>query len=309
MKRKCLYAAAFLLFLAAGVFLLYPKGQEVLHAFQDKKQIEDFQQQAETAEDSRELLSRMEAYNQRLTEEGQKEISDAWSYGGDAFQMEDSGLEEGMIGYLTIPAMEVELPLYVGASEENLQKGAAVLVETSMPVGGASTNCVIAGHRGYKGIPMFREIEALQPGDRIKITNPWETLEYEVVKFIVTSPDDVQVIKIVPGADLVTLITCHPYTLNYERYVVFCVRVQEGEEPEEEQKTEGQQEEENAREIPEIAGYQSLPYESSREEIRREKTLNCGGLAVYTAAGILLLLSFLVRRKKAGRKPHGRGME
>ena len=71
---------------------------------------------------------------------------------------------------------------------------------------------------------MFREIERLVPGDRVEITNLWETLSYEVVKCIVIYPDDTDAVKIIPGEDMVTLVTCHPYTENYQRYVVYCVR-------------------------------------------------------------------------------------
>ena len=130
-----------------------------------------------------------------------------------------------MIGYISIEAMGEQLPLYIGANEENMKQGAVVMGQTSMPIGGTGTNCVIAAHRGYRGIPMFQYIEVLKPGDKVEISNLWETLEYQVVKSIVISPDDIEAVKIVPGADMLTLITCHPYTKNYQRYVVYCTRV------------------------------------------------------------------------------------
>ena len=121
--------------------------------------------------------------------------------------------------------MDVKLPLYIGASKENLSKGAAVLGQTSLPVGGTNTNSVIAGHRGYQGIPYFREIERLEVGDKVSITNPWETLTYRVESIAIIDPYDNDAVKIQDGKDMVTLVTCHPYRSHGKyRYIVYCVR-------------------------------------------------------------------------------------
>src|SRR5699024_8053063 len=105
-----------------------------------------------------------------------------WNFQQPVFRLSDYDTSGDAVGYLSIEAMDLELPLYLGASDENLDKGAAVLGQTSMPIGGTNSNCVIAAHRGWKGIPMFRDIELLQPGDKVILTNLWETLEYQVVK-------------------------------------------------------------------------------------------------------------------------------
>lgn len=103
--------------------------------------------------------------------------------------------------------------------------GAAVLSETSMPIGGENTNCVISGHRGYSGAPYFRDIENLKIGSKVYITNPWDTLMYKVVKIDVINPDDVSSILIQEGKDMITLLTCHPYMSHGKyRYVVYCER-------------------------------------------------------------------------------------
>lgn len=75
--------------------------------------------------------------------------------------------KDGAIGYIDIPDMDVKLPLYIGASEKNMALGAAILSETSMPIGGESTNCVISGHRGYRGAPYFKDIELLKKGSKV----------------------------------------------------------------------------------------------------------------------------------------------
>ena len=122
--------------------------------------------------------------------------------------------------------MGVEMPLYLGASNENMANGAAVLSQTSIPIGGINTNAVIAGHRGYGGYSYFRYIEVLEEGDEVIITNLWKTLTYKVSEIRIVTPDDVDAILIQPGKDMVTLLTCHPYASGGKyRYLVFCERV------------------------------------------------------------------------------------
>ena len=172
-----------------------------------------------------ELHKEMEEYNQRLITEGQH-IEDAWSYEQPPLTLKNMPGKDYTIGYIEIPDMKVKLPLLLGASMDNLSKGAAVLSETSMPIGGTDTNCVIAGHRGWKGSAYFQRIENLKEGSEVYITNPWETMIYKVVSTKVVNPDDSDAILLQPGKDMVTLISCHPYVLGggKYRYVVYCER-------------------------------------------------------------------------------------
>ena len=103
-----------------------------------------------------------------------------------------------------------------------------MLGNTSAPIGGMSTNCVVAGHRGWYGADYFRHIDRLQAGDTVTITSLWETLTYAVVDMKIIQPDQVDKIKIQPGRDLLTLITCHPYASGgRQRLVVYCERVRQ----------------------------------------------------------------------------------
>lgn len=170
-----------------------------------------------------ELLMQVQAYNRKLYEEGQITFQDAWSVEQAPDGMEE--LKTGMFGYIEIPAMDCRLPLYVGASYSHMDQGAAVLGETSIPVGGINTNSVIAGHRGWKKGRYFKEIENLSAGDPVYLTNPWETLTYRVEAVEIIEPTDSEKLKIQEGKDMVTLITCHPYRSHgKQRYVVYCVR-------------------------------------------------------------------------------------
>lgn len=102
-----------------------------------------------------------------------------------------------------------------------MSKGAAYLVNTSLPIAGENTNCVIAAHTRDRGIYMFKRITELKTGDEIKITNFWETLVYKVTGTKIIYPDDIQSIRIQKGKQLLTLSTCYPYPENYQRYLVY----------------------------------------------------------------------------------------
>ena len=142
--------------------------------------------------------------------------------------LRDYGVEDEVIGVLEIPTLELVMPVYLGASDSHLAAGAAVLGNTSAPIGGINTDCVIAGHRGWHGADYFRHIDRLQAGDTVTITNLWETLTYAVTDIQIIQPHEVEKIKIQPGRDLLTLMTCHPYASGgRQRLVVYCERVRQ----------------------------------------------------------------------------------
>ncbi len=179
-------------------------------------------EEEESDKDWGEFYRALEDYNRSLLSDGQP-LKDAWDY--EQTPMELQGLVDGAFGVIEIPDMEVTLPLWLGATADHLADGAAVLYGTSLPIGGEDTNCVIAGHRGYRGMAFFRDIEKLKPGSLVRIVNPWETLTYRAVSFRVIDPDEVEEIRIAPGKDQLTLLTCHPYMGHGKyRYVVFCER-------------------------------------------------------------------------------------
>ena len=305
MRRRLLYILAGVLFLAGAALLLLPVGEEALGTLRNRERIEEFQKETYregqgTAEEDIELKQQMYSYNERIYAEGQSGLTDAWSYEQGDLDLQGTGMAGEMAGYLTIPAMGLELPLYIGADQENLSKGAAVLGQTSMPVGGENTNCVIAAHRGYGGTAMFREIEKLKAGDEVKITNLWETLTYEVIKCIVILPDDIDAVKIVPEEDLVTLVTCHPYTQNYQRYVVYCRRM---ENPSENGADDtGQAAGGKGKNEEDIVPYDGVPFRSSKAAIRKERILTAAGCALLAALFACLLVWLAVKKKGGGRQ-------
>lgn len=197
--------------------------------YQDKriqKEIAEFHMQSEPEEKS-DLFGKIQRYNQELFESGQNCLYEP-AYVEKAPEI-DGIVSDKMFGYVEIPSIDCTLPLYLGASEEKLNQGAAVLGGTSVPIGGNNTNCVIAAHRGWKQQVYFKYIDALKHGDCIIVTNPWERLEYVVSDIQVIEPDEIERIKIQSGTDQVTLITCHPYRSSGKyRYVVSAKRKETG---------------------------------------------------------------------------------
>lgn len=168
------------------------------------------------------LFYRMaEAYNASLLAGGQDAMDTQEDVEKFALNALDYGYSDNLIGTLRIPRMEIELGLYLGASGENMAKGAAIFGMTSLPLGGESENTAIAGHRGWRGSPMFRDIQLLQMDDPIYVTTPWSTLTYRVCEIRIVTPEDNSWCKIQPGRTLISLMTCHPYGQNSQRYIVF----------------------------------------------------------------------------------------
>lgn len=216
---------ALFLYPSAASYLLEKRTEIYIRTFEAEYGKDDTESAAEGPQTSGEdsLYRSCLQYNDALFAHRRQCFTDPWSFAQVPGGM--TGWEHEGFGYINIPAMEVKLPLYVGATAEHMAKGAAVLGQTSMPVGGENTNCVIAGHRGYRGVPFFRDIEKLQRGDTVIIRSRWETLVYCVESMEVIDPYDSDKVTIQPGRDMVTLLTCHPYRSRGKyRYVVYCVR-------------------------------------------------------------------------------------
>ena len=177
---------------------------------------------------NKELWDAVNAYNQQIWEDQQSGLSDPWSYQQPSFTLGDFGMENEIFAVISIPKIELEIPVYLGATTEHLSLGAAHLSQTSLPIGGSNTNCVIAGHRGWHNGKYFRNIVSLVPGDEVLITNMWETLRYQVVETKVIESYEVDKIKIQPDRDMVTLLTCYYSGSNHKmRFAVYCERIYE----------------------------------------------------------------------------------
>lgn len=134
----------------------------------------------------------------------------------------DSG--GGVMGTIRIPKISVNLPIYHGTSQSALASGAGHLYGSSLPVGGKSTHAVITGHRGLVNATMFTRLDEMRVGDYFYLDVMGHTLGYQVDRISVIEPNDTSKLKIVPGEDRVTLMTCTPYGVNTHRLLVSAVR-------------------------------------------------------------------------------------
>lgn len=177
----------------------------------------------EQADDS-ELLKTKEladAYNRTLvpgaTEAYSQEGLQAASADYDS-QLNLAG--NGIMGYVEIPKISVNLPIYHGTENDSLERGIGHLLGSSLPVGGENTHTILSGHSGMASQKMFTDLEQLVIGDVFYLHVLNETLAYQVVEINTVLPYDTSLLGIVPGEDLCTLVTCTPYGVNTHRLLV-----------------------------------------------------------------------------------------
>lgn len=134
--------------------------------------------------------------------------------------------DDGVMAYINIPKIDVNLPIYHGTDSEHMLKGVGHLVGTSFPVGGIDTHAVLSAHSGLSTAELFTNLADLKKGDLFYIHVLDDVLAYEVDKINVVKPDETNDLKIVPGQDYVTLVTCTPYGINSHRLLVRGHRVE-----------------------------------------------------------------------------------
>ena len=128
--------------------------------------------------------------------------------------------EDGLMGYVEIPAIGVNLPIYHGTEESTLDRGVGHLLGSSLPVGGLGTHCVLTGHSGLAGQKMFSDLNLLKEGDLFFLRVLGQTLAYKVVEIYTVLPEDTGKLTIDAGRDLCTLVTCTPYGVNSHRLLL-----------------------------------------------------------------------------------------
>ena len=126
----------------------------------------------------------------------------------------------GIMGYVEIPKISVNLPIYHGTENDSLERGIGHLLGSSLPVGGESTHSILSGHSGMASQKMFTDLEQLIVGDVFYLRILNDTLAYQVAEINTVLPYDTSLLGIVPGEDLCTLVTCTPYGVNTHRLLV-----------------------------------------------------------------------------------------
>ena len=225
MKRKLTVILSVLLFMLAAALTAYPM---IANYINDKYQSTirtEYAQEIEGLEDReiREAQEAAAAYNGSLLpiryDRGALQTA-AEDYDG-LLNLHGSGL----MGYVEIPKIDVNLPIYHGTSEETLQKGVGHLVGSSLPIGGEGFHSVLTGHSGLAGAKLFSDLDQLAPGDTFFLHILGETLAYQVAEINTVLPYETELLLAVPGEDLCTLVTCTPYGVNSHRLLVRGSRV------------------------------------------------------------------------------------
>ena len=200
--------------------LLYPSFSDWWNSFHQSRAIATYSEVVADMDDDKylEIWNAAWDYNQSLLDrpndfllsEEQKENYEALLDVGD----------NGIMGYVEIPKIDVTLPIYHGTDEAVLQIAVGHLEWTSLPVGSESSHCVISGHRGLPSARLFTDLDQLEEGDTFMLRILDEVLTYEVDQIRIVEPQDTTNLMIVEGEDLCTLVTCTPYGINTHRMLV-----------------------------------------------------------------------------------------
>lgn len=210
-----------LIFILGLLIATYPIISNYYYTIDNNNQIAEFNEAVAEMPD-KEVLERIElakAYNDTLDP---SRLADPYT------EREKKGVENyarmlevrEKIGYVDIPKINQQIPVYAGTSEDVLQHACGHLEGTSLPIGGKDTHAVITAHRGLPQVKLFRDLDKMEVGDLFFFTNVKETLAYKVDQILVVEPWDFEPVLVVEGKDLMTLLTCTPYMINSHRLLV-----------------------------------------------------------------------------------------
>ena len=228
MKKNRSTIILILIFLVGLSVMLYPTVSDYVNQKNQSRAVASYSEEVENLSDVdyQAYFDAADDYNRRLAE-----TPDAFyrpeEVSGYADTLDVSGT--GIMGYITIPKIGVELPVYHGTSDGVLQVAAGHLEGSSLPVGGAGTHAVISAHRGLPSAKLFTNLDELEVGDTFTITVLDRVLTYEVDQISIVLPTETDLLQPVEGKDYVTLMTCTPYGINTHRLLVRGKRIENAE--------------------------------------------------------------------------------
>lgn len=202
-----------LIFLIGSLTALYPFYSDAVNSLIDQKMVDNYQKKID-----KQRLAQMKQAN-RDDKQNPAAITDPFKEAADLSDSEQY-IEKHLIGTLTISAIKTEVPIFDTTNDYLLMRGATVIQGTSYPTGGVDTHAAISAHRGLPQRKLFTDLPKLKEKDIFVLTIAGEKLAYQVDQIKVVEPNETSDLQIVPGADLVTLITCTPYMINSHRLLV-----------------------------------------------------------------------------------------
>lgn len=215
-------------FIICAAALLYPFLSDRWNRYVDSKLIADYSQKVVEETDDTELnemFAAAEEYNQNLLKTTMQVVTQTEYEKDETYENLLNISGNGIIGYLEIPCIDVNDPIYHYTDDDVLAKGLGHIHGSSLPVGGVNTHSVITGHRGLPAQKFFSDLDKVEIGDKFYIHVLNRVFAYEVDKIETVSPTEVEGLKIEEGKDLVTLATCTPYGVNTDRLLVTGHRV------------------------------------------------------------------------------------
>ena len=228
-KKKSGSASTILLvaiFFVGLSFLLYPTVSDFWNEKRQSQAIINYDDLIVdlTPEDYSDYFSRADSYNEKIRNMsfpflGHKNIADEYYS-----TLDVNG--DGMMGYITIEKIKVQLPIYHGTSDKVLNSAVGHVEGSSLPVGGVSTHSVLSAHRGLPSAKLFTNLDKVEVGDVFTIRILDRTVTYQVDQVLIVLPEETDALNIVPGEDYCTLVTCTPYGINTHRMLVRGTRIE-----------------------------------------------------------------------------------
>lgn len=223
-SNKLIIVLAVLLGCISLSLVLYPTASQFLNKMFDNNSIIQYNNQVSSLDvmTKNEMLSKAQEYNNELL----NVVSITDSFSPDAYDVKESYknilsvTDDGLIGTVSIPKINCNLPIYHGTTEDVLDKGAVHMANTSFPIGGESTHAIVSAHTAYPGKEFFNRLTELKVGDYFYFTVLGDTLAYKVCRIDVVLPTETELLNVVRGQDYATLITCTPFSVNTHRLLV-----------------------------------------------------------------------------------------
>ena len=224
MKRIVMLFCVMLFFVGFAI-LFYPTISNWFYTSQQKESISRYMSAVEelSEKDYQVIWTTAKAYNRSLVQKNNPYFLTEAEY--ETYLSILNISQSGMMGYLKIPKIQLELPIYHGTEESVLQKAVGHIPGSALPVGGENTHCVLSAHRGLPSAKLFTDLDKLRKGDIFVICVLDQELVYEVYQILVTDPNDLSVIDSIEGKDYCTLMTCTPYGINTHRLLVCGKRI------------------------------------------------------------------------------------
>lgn len=293
------------IFLIAGLLVMaYPITAYALRTYRDRTSVQQFTSGNLSQEKKNELIESIVNYNLSLNDgRFNSQIEELVNPDPNAVSYYDFLQTGEPLATLIIPAIHEKLPIYYGSSENVLRVGVGLMENTSYP-GSRNGNSVLTGHRGTYDSNIFRHVDQLVLGDVFYIQDALHLLKYKIYDIKVVKPNEGRLIKIEPGRDIVTLVTCTPYLINTERLLIFSERVNfEPGEAESLLDKEAVIVSEDTIEQPEIVGSVMAPPKTVAQEVRSmgwEMKAIIGVVILILSGLVITLLRSVLKKGKQG---------